>query len=1043
MRRPLWTVALLLFGSGACSLVYEMVWLRELRLIFGASTMASAAVVACFVGGLGAGGLVFGKRADAHGRPLAMYSALEGGIAISAAVTPLLLMIVRGVYVGLGGTRALGFVGGNVLRLLLAAVVFALPTVLMGGTLPAVARAVEDDEDRGRRALAVLYGANTLGAVTGCMASTFVLFETYGTRSTLWIACLINALVALSARALSRRVPAPSVPPGGEQDAQARAAPIWFTLTAAGVAGFCFCLMELVWYRMLGPILGGTVFSFGLVLAIALLGVGMGGIAHGLLPRAREATLNTFAWTCLLEAAFIAIPYALGDRLAVVAALLRPIGGLSFGLLVGGWAVVTGVVVLPAAFVSGVQFPLLIGLLGRGSDDVGRDVGRTVAANTLGAIVGSLAGGFGLIPALTAPGCWRLVVWSLLLLGAGAIAFDVKRRPVVAVAPALAGAVALACLRATGPTAVWRHSPIGAGRVDAALLRTPNGARAWENLRKRSIGWEADGRESSIAIDYERGLAFVVNGKADGNARTDAGTPVMLGLLGAILTPHPTRALVIGLGTGETAGWLGAVDTVSQVDVAELEPAVLEVARRSDVVNHGALENPKVHVELGDARELLLTSRQRYDIIASEPSNPYRAGVASLFTRDYYEAVASRLEDDGVFLQWLQGYEVDGQTVRKVYATLASVFPAVETWELSPGDLALVGAKKPIVHDLTQMRARIREEPFRSGIGHTWRAVDAEGVFAHFVASDGLARKIAEEETSGVNTDDKNIVEFGFARTVGSGDAFFSVEDVRRAARLRAEQRPALKDGTVEWDRVDDGMVELYLAHEDKPAFPEQRPADRARRMAALRAFDEGNPRRVMEEWRAQPREPIGPTETAILASALAELGDEGALVYSDALRAYDPNELDAVTAHLRLRQGKEEEATAAFEAFFAGLRTNPWPMDRLVTMALFEAREFVWRDARFAPRIYAALREPFALRVHDDGRKQVALAAAVRARGLACVEALGAYEPDVPWEEPFLTTRRDCYRAANDSNSARAESDLVEWRAGRPAPFGAGLEAQ
>ncbi|MGO9833223.1 MAG: hypothetical protein ACLP1X_03320, partial [Polyangiaceae bacterium] len=149
MRRPIWTVSILLFGSGASSLIYEMVWLRELRLVFGASTMASAAVVACFVGGLGAGGLVFGKRADAHARPLALYSALEGGIAASAAVTPVLLMVVRGVYIGLGGTRTAGFVGGNILRLLLAAVVFAVPTVLMGGTLPAVARAVEDDEDRG------------------------------------------------------------------------------------------------------------------------------------------------------------------------------------------------------------------------------------------------------------------------------------------------------------------------------------------------------------------------------------------------------------------------------------------------------------------------------------------------------------------------------------------------------------------------------------------------------------------------------------------------------------------------------------------------------------------------------------------------------------------------------------------------------------------------------------------------------------------------------------------------------------------------------
>ncbi|MDP8999431.1 MAG: hypothetical protein M3O46_04905, partial [Myxococcota bacterium] len=316
--------------------------------------MASAAVVACFVGGLGAGGLVFGKRADAHPRPLGMYSMLEAGIAASAAVSPLLLFVVRQAYIGVGGTHVLGVVGGSVVRLLLAAIVFAVPTLLMAGTLPAVASAVESKQDRGRRSVAVLYGVNTLGAVTGCMLSTFVLFETYGTRITLWIACLVNAIVALAARSLARVTPAPRASPPRDALLRERSAPVWFTLAAAGVSGFVFCLMELVWYRMLGPLLGGTVFTFGLILAIALLGIGLGGAAYGLRARAREATTVAFAWTCLAEAVCVAVPYALGDRLAVAASLLRPIGGLSFALQVAEWAVVTGVVVLPAAFVTGV-----------------------------------------------------------------------------------------------------------------------------------------------------------------------------------------------------------------------------------------------------------------------------------------------------------------------------------------------------------------------------------------------------------------------------------------------------------------------------------------------------------------------------------------------------------------------------------------------------------------------------------------------------------------------------------------------------------------
>jgi predicted membrane-bound spermidine synthase len=1040
MSRPAIKVAFLLLGSGASSLIYETVWLRELRLIFGASTMASAAVVACFVGGLGAGALLLGKRADAHPRPLEMYSWLEGGIALASAATPVLLVAVRAAYVALGGTRALGFVGGSALRLALAAVVFTVPTLLMGGTLAAASRAVETEDDRGRRRVALLYGANTLGAVTGCMASTFVLFEIFGTRLTLWIACLVNALLAVLARSLSRTMPPPVDRKEALED-RSRAAPAWFVLLAAVVVGFVFCLLELVWYRMLGPVLGGTVFSFGLILAVALLGIGLGGIAYSLLAPSRETTLTAFAWSSVVEGLFVAIPYALGDRLAILAAVLRPLGGLSFGLQIAEWTVVTSLVVLPAAILSGVQFPLLIGLLGRGDKAVGRDVGRATAANALGAIAGSLVGGFGLLPLLTAPGCWRLVVWLLLALGAGAVALEARRRPAVALAPLLAGLLAIACLRATGPTAAWRHTPIGAGRVDANLLRTPNGVRAWENEQRRTVAWEADGRESSVAIVHEDGVAFVVNGKSDGNAVRDAPTALMSGILGATLVPHPSRAMVIGLGTGETAGWLGAIDTMTRVDVAEIEPAVLEVARRSEAVNHRVLENPKVHIELGDARELLLTSKERYDVIASEPSNPYRAGIASLFTREYYEAVASRLDADGVFIQWLQGYEVDASTVRTVMATLASVFPEVETWELGPLDLAFVCAKKPLIQDGARIRARLGQETYRSAVTRTWRTTDLEGFLSHFVANGDLVREVAREEGDAINTDDDNIVEFGLARTVGEREAAFSVDDMRLSARRLGEHRPRLLDATVDWNRVDDGVADLRLAGNYSPLYFAPDSPGRAHRIASLKAYSDGRPLRAAAEWRAQPSDPVGPTETAIIASVFAEAGDEKSLMYAEALRHDAPSEADAIIAHFLLRTEKPDEAAAHLEAFFANLHDDPWPMQELITTALHEAKYLAAHDARFAPPLFAALREPFALSVRDVARRQVLTEIAMHLPGSTCVAAYEPFEPDVPWNEAFLAGRRNCYVAAHNASAERAQEELVEWLAAGSPPFAAGLK--
>jgi spermidine synthase len=207
-------------------------------------------------------------------------------------------------------------------------------------------------------------------------------------------------------------------------------------------------------------------------------------------------------------------------------------------------------------------------------------------------------------------------------------------------------------------------------------------------------------------------LSFVVNGKVDGNARNDAPTQVMGGLLGALLHPGPHRSMVIGLGTGSTAGWLASLPGMETTDVVELEPAVLEVARLCGPVNQAAMDNPRVHTRIGDAREALTAGRGRYDLVFSEPSNPYRAGVAGLFTREFYQAAAARLAEDGLFLQWVQAYDVDDWTVATVVATLQSVFPEVQVWHVHQADLLLVGGRRPLRLDAERLRARMREEPF-------------------------------------------------------------------------------------------------------------------------------------------------------------------------------------------------------------------------------------------------------------------------------------------------------------------------------------------
>ena len=1035
--RPVARVAPLVFVSGACALVYQMAWVRELRLVFGASTAASAAVLAIFLGGLGAGGLLLGRRADRHPAPLLLYARLELGVAATAALTPLLLGAVRWLYVYLAASAAPVPGLGTVVRLILAALVLFPSTMLMGGTLPAAARATARGDDPARRDVAVLYGVNTLGAVLGAGAATFLLLELFGTRLMLWLACLVNLLVAMGARTAAGAMPAPlddddEEDEGEDDDPAAPRVPAGFVPAAAAVVGFAFLLMEIVWYRMLAPVLGGSSYTFGLVLAAALLGLGLGGAARAAWAGDAPATMRGFAVSCALEALGLALPYALGDRLAVLALLLRPLGGVGLLGLAVGWAVVASIVVVPAAFVAGWQFPLLVALLGSDGRRVGRDVARAYAWNTAGAIAGSLAGGFGLLPLLTAPGVWRAAVVLLAAVGAGAAALAVRedrafRRALLPLVIAVAAVGVLVASR--GPTAAWRHSAIGAGReADIIARATPHTLADWVHKRRREVAWEAEGVESSVAMTQLDGYAFLVNGKVDGHLRGDAATQVMSGLLGALLHPHPTRALVIGLGTGSSAGWLGAVPGMERVDVVELEPAVVRVARDGAPINHDALDDPRVHLSFGDAREVLLTGRGRYDLIFSEPSNPYRAGVSSLFTRELYRAASARLAEGGLFVQWLQAYEIDGQALHTAFATIASVFPFVETWTTSPGDLILVASQKPVEHDAAALRARAAEEPYRTALAQAWRVTDLEGILAHHLGRPSLARSIAEEEGEYVNTDDRNLLEFAFARTAGRPGSIDA--ELLALAQARDEARPEVTGGEVDWIGVEDQRVAMSVAVGRKPAPAPGATPEQQRRAEAFMRYALHDMVGVVATWQTQTRPPASIFEREVLGEALAEIGDPAAEAMIGRLGADEPVEADALLARLRYRQGRRPEAVRALLDALERYHVDPWPDVDLMRRTLDDVARPLSLDREVAVKLYETLGRPFVLRLLESDRLRLRVELALRIDfAKLCAEALAPLEPEVPWNES-LSLRARCYRAVKSPLSARADRDLEEFEA-------------
>ncbi|XXF77053.1 fused MFS/spermidine synthase [Myxococcaceae bacterium GXIMD 01537] len=1037
-------IAPFLFGSGFCALVYQTAWQRELRLVFGASTAASAAVLAIFMAGLGIGSVLLGKRADQHKRPLELYGNLEGLISLSAAVTPALLWVLRQIYIALGGTVSLGLVGGTILRLVLAAVLLGVPTVLMGGTLPAAARAASSPDDVRRRGLAVLYGVNTLGAVAGAAASTFFLFEVFGTELTLWLACLLNGLIAILARVESRSLP--EVPPEAPAAAAATesapstpaaegpATPPFFALGAAATVGFVFFLMELVWYRMLGPLLGGSTFTFGLILAMVLLGIGLGGAAYSTWGQNRPATLKGFALTCTLEALFIALPFALGDSVAVVTVMLRQLTTFGFYGQVLGWGVIAALVMLPAAFISGVQFPLLLALLGKGRESVGKQVGQAYAWNTTGSILGSLAGGFGLMPLLTAPGVWRLVVGLLVALGvvAAVLSMRAERGPRGLLLPTVAGVLALMMVSSLGPTAAWRHSPIGAGRF--AFKSTQANERAmWINATNGRTVWEAEGLESSVGLLAYDGISFYVNGKSDGSALGDAGTQVMGGLTGALLHPNPRSAFVVGLGTGSSSGWLAKLPDMERVDVVEIEPAILEVARQCKDVNAGAMDNPKMHTIIGDAREVLLATKSSYDLIISEPSNPYRAGISTLFTREFYQAVKERMAPGGIFVQWLQGYEIDAQTMKSVYATLTREFAAVETWQTYGPDLLLVATREPLTHDISRLRERLGQETYREALGKTWFVNELEGVTAHFVGGTALAQMLAKDSEHLINTDDLSYMEFGIARTAGRTGSL-DLMDLRVGAYQARAERPTITGGTVDWDRE---FLLRYYAGLPRFATPEeiQRRSPLMRQKAEFQQhLLQRNLTAIVNSWRKSPWEPQGIQELSGLGLALASAGEEAAASMAEQLRPYLPMEADTILARLRLRQGKLTEATEALERAFTRLKAEPWGSSDARALLLQNALFVAEKEPSLGRRLFPLMEKPFSTHaIEIDRRKSLVRMAKLIDWQNLCQRAIKPLEPHVDWERGFLQDRLLCYDTTRDPLREQALADLDRFLSEEP----------
>jgi spermidine synthase len=768
--------ALLFFLSGATGLVYELLWVRVLYQAFGSTIQSVTTVVAAYMGGLGLGAWLLGRRADLHPRPAALYGRLEIAIAVFGAVSPAVLGLAHRLYIGIAGGLGLGGAVSVGLRFGLAALVLLVPTTLMGGTLPVLTRAFMGT-DRGelRPSLARLYGLNTLGAVAGTALAGFLLIELVGIKASLWGTAAVNLAIGV----VALRLPSPLPDAVTSRGLEPRDAPSPLlrrvALALLVVTAFASLLDEIAWTRVLVMVVGGSTYAFTLVLLVFLLGIGLGSAivarrrsVRPVPPPTADAAVAqgiTGAGAALLLLFFAALPRY------VIAVFGDPQFGAGARLLLLGVAI-AAVVLIPAIGM-GLSFPLLTDLTARRDAAHAADVGRAYALNTLGSIAGAVLTGFVLVVELGTETTLRLglVINAVAALALAALAARgvpegspehraLRGRVLTAgTLASLALAVAIGAPRwrtgliDLGPT-IYAREPMDAARREAFLAHRGSRLLSFHEGRNATVSvWEA-----------LSGRTLRVNGKVDASDGGDMNTQIMLGVAGAAARPEPASALVIGFGSGVTARVLAEVPGMRRVRVVEIEPAVLEVSRLFSGVNGDVLARPAVSVAIDDARSALQLYSNRFDVITSEPSNPWVAGVATLYTPEFFRIVRARLTDGGVFCQWIQLYQLPLPVVAGIVRNLRAVFPFVEIWFATNLDLVVLGSGQPLRYDRAWTERLLAPATVVGALSWEWLGLDSAGDYfgRRLLGGDGTAAVAARATL--VHVDDRPQLEFVAAR---------------------------------------------------------------------------------------------------------------------------------------------------------------------------------------------------------------------------------------------------------------------------------------
>ena len=811
-RRALIPIVL---GSGATSLVYEILWVRQLHLVFGVSQLAVCTVLATFMGGLALGGFAASRWGGRAGRPLLVYALLEMLIGTCAVAFPYVFELTIPVYLSFWRHFEPAPLVFGVFQLLLLSALLLPPTVCMGATLPLLARFVTRRHSESGFEVGILYGVNTLGAVLGTIAAGFVLLPRLGLSATTHWTAAVNGSLAMCALLLSlaseRNMPRTSAL---AHDSEPHAD--WSSrllLLVAAIAGFSALMYEVAWFRLMVLVLGGSTYAFSTMLVAFLLGIGAGGwfggigTAWSLRRGGRASVLRHLAFIEISVAVFSLSAVWMYNELPFVFMWLYTRAEQSPQWIWPAKLSLAIAIMSPPAVLMGAAFPYLIQSVAGRAEDVCRPVGRIYGLNTLGAIAGAILGGYLLLPLLHILGTVFLAA-SLNLAASLVVVLvvmrytkhvEIGRRVLLWGSAMVVGLVAVHLLKPG-----W--DPL---LMTSGIYQLVPDMNFDERTRKQLLEFTV---RSNDLILYDEGLSAVVtvgreretgniwlanNGKVDASSHEDLPTQVMLAHLPMLCRPDADRVMVIGLASGITAGSAALYSKPTRIDIVELEPVVIRASHEFDQYNHRPLDDPRVDLIVNDARNyLMIVEDQSYDVVISEPPNPWLTGVSNLFTRECFEVGKRKLRARGVWAQWLQTYGMPPNDLKSLLATFSDVYPYVSVFRVDIADLVLLGSDAHLDLHVSSIDDVLAEHPLVAEDLQRVGFERAEHVISLFMCDRNTLVELTGDV--GRNTDDNMRIEFSAPLHLH--------EHTEEANAIMMEEV-----AEIPWDSVDgeDGLIAL------------------------------------------------------------------------------------------------------------------------------------------------------------------------------------------------------------------------------------------